>query len=97
MKDFIPTPAFYKKLAEELINEIDDRTYVSTDIEIPDFNGFSLYFKATIIVYRDRETFEIVDILPIWWEFEAYDFDGNRVSSDGVTFAEIRDTVKRLV
>lgn len=70
----------YKNLAQLLVSRIGHRHYFNGTVEC-EWGAGSGLLKATLIIYReplldpaDRTgtSTRISDIVPVWWEFEAY-------------------------
>lgn len=68
--------ALYRETAARLADAIDGGSYFSGSVRF-DFDGMSCCLRASVIVYRRRESLPegefrpIVDLVPVWWEFHT--------------------------
>ena len=84
----------YLAVAERLLQAIDQSDFYSGSIcyNAPEFDST---FTATLIVYRKHERVvegisdRIVDIVPVWWEFNTCRSDGTPVLND-FSFSELK-------
>lgn len=65
------TESCYKEVARQLEYEISDKEFMAGTIIAEDYG----VFDYDIIIYRSNE--DIVDVVPIWWEFHTYEDEGN--------------------
>lgn len=68
--------ALYREAAARLADAIDGGSYFSGSVRF-DFDGMSCCLRASVIVYRRRESLPegefrpIADLVPVWWEFHT--------------------------
>lgn len=64
------TSALYQEAANYLAEAIGEEEYFSGKVE---FNSENVECRLTIsvIVYRNRVSGEINDLVPVWWEFDT--------------------------
>lgn len=76
---------YYKNLAQLLVSRIGDRHYYNGTARIED-EEITGELKSTLIIYREllldptdmsHAVNRITDIVPVWWEFSAYNTEGS--------------------
>lgn len=85
----------YKCIAEKLMLAIGNSQFYNGLIEYQT-SDFSSVLRATLIIYRqktldpaDDNATKITDIVPVWWEFHAYDQYGEQLN--GFSWRELRE------
>ncbi len=74
-------PTVYQQLGELLVECIGSMSYLSEDIFFED-SDYDYHFSATLIIrfvdelYPEGELSEIVEIIPVWWEFSSVGEEG---------------------
>lgn len=88
------TSELYAKIATQVNKEIDGAHSINSC-----FEGEDYAFSLSAIIYRTRiipqtcdqpaEGGDIMDIVPIWWEFHSYNEDGEETDND-FAFSELK-------
>lgn len=86
----------YEALAQELIEKIAHRDYITTTVEV-EVDGGKRFFRLTLgaIISRytdcrpDGTSRPIADVVPIWWELHS--FRGEEEVINDATFERIKE------
>lgn len=89
----------YEALAQELIEQIGARDYITTTVEVEDGDRF-FRLTLTAVLYRRTEcrpegtARPITDVVPIWWELHS--FVGDEEVLNDATFERIKEYIINL-
>ncbi len=71
----------YRRMSADLLDLIGERNYFKGSVSI-NTDKWDGWLNCVLIIYRDRISYpegdsdEIVDIIPVWWEFHTIEEDG---------------------
>ena len=72
------TSQFYYEIAQRLCDAIDGESYFSGSVSFV-YEDVECRLTLSVIVHRDRvstsetECNQILNLVPVWWEFHTYD------------------------
>lgn len=98
------TKQMYADIFDTIYGKIDERDIAHSmgiEIELQDGDTHIMaYLSFTLLIFRTPyvvypisgpEGGEIRDIIPIWWDFEVYDYDSGDPLDNDFSFDEIRN------
>lgn len=72
------TETTYSKLAELLLEKIEDENFFNGTVEY-DTDEFYSALKCTLIICRNEDN-RIMSVLPVWWEYVMNLEDGEQLN-----------------
>lgn len=101
MEKIIFSDTMYDKVVDDVFGIVECKDFATFQhtIEDIDDNGTYMELIATLVVYRSKivaypdtglEGGDITDVIPIWWECNTFDENGNEIEND-FSFDTIRE------
>jgi len=93
------TPQTYRQVANKIMEAIGENNHFAIcNVQDTMADGTKWVFAGTLVIYEKKN-----NIVPIWYEFNTYDTEGNKIDNDFVFYEmpllnnrAMLDTMKQL-